>query len=74
MKILIQAQIIVSWIAFVLSIYPVFLAFIWIIPAIPVIGILWIGFRLLRGYYKVNTGDISIWETQQFFWGSLCFR
>jgi hypothetical protein len=66
---------IVAWIQLVIALIS---TLVFIIPSLSLflamIGIWWLGIRLLIGYYNISQGKRSIRETRRFWKGSLAFN
>lgn len=67
-------QLVIAFAACLIFILPSLYSFLTIYFIVPMLGIWWIGIRLMIGYYNISEGKRGILQTRGFWFGSLIFN
>ncbi len=74
MKNIASIQLVIAFGSCLIFLLPSVYSFLTIYFIVPMIGIWWIGIRLMIGYYNISEGKCSVSETRGFWLGSLIFN
>ena len=74
MKNIASIQLVIAFGSCLIFILPSLYSFLTIYLILPMLGIWWIGIRLMIGYDNISQGKSSILQTRGFWFGSLIFN
>jgi hypothetical protein len=69
-----KIQLVIAVISTLVFLLPSLYSFLTIVLILPMIGIWWLGIRLIVGYCNISEGNFSIQEIQHFWIGSWLFN